>query len=301
MRENVIALKVVLADGRIIKTGSRAKKSAAGYDLTKLMVGSEGTLGVITEITLKLQGIPEEISSAVCAFPDITSAVRTITETIQSGIPIARSELMDATSIKAVNNYSKLDLPIKEFLFFEFHGSKNAVKEQSEMVQEISLANGGSDFKWSTAVEDRNKLWKARHDYYYAIKAQNPNHTFVVTDICVPISNLAKVIKETSLEMKKEGVTPHIMGHVGDGNFHSGLMVKPNCKEDINKAKELTRRIVRKALALEGTCTGEHGVGIGKIEYMKEEHGEAVSVMAGIKKTLDPNGILNPGKVVHTN
>ncbi len=301
MRENVMALRVVLADGRIIKTGSRAKKSAAGYDLTKLLIGSEGTLGVITEVTLKLQGIPEEISSAVCAFPNTSSAVQTITETIQSGIPIARSELMDTTSIEAVNQYSNLNLPLKEHLFFEFHGSKSSVKEQSELVQEISIANGGSDFKWSTAAEDRNKLWKARHDYYYAIKAKNPNHTFVVTDICVPISHLTEVIQETSEEMRKEGMIPHVMGHVGDGNFHSGLMVKPGCKEDIDKAKKLTRKIVEKALASEGTCTGEHGIGIGKIEYMKAEHGEAVNLMSAIKNTFDPNGILNPGKVVQVN
>jgi D-lactate dehydrogenase (cytochrome) len=301
MKENVIALKVVMSDGRVIKTGSRARKSSAGYDLTKLIVGSEGTLGVITEVTLRLQGIPEEIASAICSFPDAASAVRTIIETIQLGIPIARSELMDSTSIEAVNEYSKLDLPIKEHLFFEFHGSKTSVKEQSETVQDIAAGNGGSDFKWSTATEDRNKLWKARHNYYYAIKAKNPNHTFLVTDICVPISNLAQMIDETAKEMKENGMAPSIMGHVGDGNFHSGIMVRPNNYEDINVAKDLTRRIVKRALDLEGTCTGEHGVGIGKIEFMEQEHGESYQVMASIKRTFDPNGILNPGKVVKIN
>ena len=301
MKENVIGLKVVMSDGRIIKTGSRARKSSAGYDLTKLMVGSEGTLGIITELTLRLQGIPEEIASAICSFPDTASAVRTIIETIQLGIPIARSELMDSTSIEAVNDYSKLDLPIKEHLFFEFHGSATSVKEQSETVQEIAAGNGGSDFHWSTATEDRNKLWKARHNYYYAIKAKNPNHTFLVTDICVPISNLAEMIDQTAIEMKSKGMAPSIMGHVGDGNFHSGIMVRPNNNEDIKLAKDLTRRIVRRALELEGTCTGEHGVGIGKIEFMEEEHGEAYQVMSSIKRTFDPNGILNPGKVVKIN
>ena len=301
MKENVIGLKVVMSDGRIIKTGSRARKSSAGYDLTKLLVGSEGTLGVITELTLRLQGIPEEIASAICSFPDTASAVRTIIETIQLGIPIARSELMDSTSIEAVNDYSNLDLPIKEHLFFEFHGSATSVKEQSETVQEIAAGNGGSDFHWSTATEDRNKLWKARHNYYYAIKAKNPNHTFLVTDICVPISNLAEMIDQTAIEMKSKGMAPSIMGHVGDGNFHSGIMVRPNNDDDIKLAKDLTRRIVKRALELEGTCTGEHGVGIGKIEFMEKEHGEAYKVMASIKKTFDPNGILNPGKVVQVN
>jgi len=301
MKENVIGLKVVMSDGRIIKTGSRARKSSAGYDLTKLIVGSEGTLGVITELTLRLQGIPEEIASAICSFPDTASAVKTIIETIQIGIPIARSELMDSTSIEAVNEYSKLNLPIKEHLFFEFHGSATSVKEQSETVQEIAAGNGGSDFHWSTATEDRNKLWKARHNYYYAIKAKNPNHTFLVTDICVPISNLAEMIDQTAKEMKSKGMAPSIMGHVGDGNFHSGIMVRPNNDDDINLAKDLTRRIVERALELEGTCTGEHGVGIGKIEFMEKEHGEAYQVMSSIKRTFDPNGILNPGKVVKIN
>jgi D-lactate dehydrogenase (cytochrome) len=298
MRENVLALTVVLADGRVIRTARRARKSAAGYDLTRLFIGSEGTLGVITELTVRLCGIPEAISAAVCAFPTIESAVDTVILTIQNGVAVARIELLDELQIAAINKYSKLDHKVAPTLFFEFHGTQTGVAEQAEIVQAIAGEHGGQDFRWATTPEERSRLWQARHDAYYAALAMRPGSKGLATDVCVPISRLAECISETKRDLAQSPIPYALVGHVGDGNFHLVFMIDPNRPEELAEASRLNDRMVARALAMEGTSTGEHGVGYGKMEFLVAEHGEAVSIMRTIKKALDPDGILNPGKIV---
>jgi len=299
MRENVLALTVVLADGRVIKTARRARKSAAGYDLTRLFVGSEGTLGIITELSVRLYGIPEAISAAVCGFPTIEDAVNTVILTIQSGVPVARIELLDEAQIAAINKYSKLDYRIAPTLFFEFHGTPAGVAEQAEAVEAIADEHGGADFRWATTPEDRSKLWQARHDAYYAALALRPGSKGWATDVCVPISRLAECISETKRDLAGSSIPSALVGHVGDGNFHIVFMIDPNRPEEIAEASRLNDSMVARALAMEGTSTGEHGVGYGKMEHLVSEIGEGVSVMRAIKRALDPANILNPGKIVH--
>ena len=278
MRENVLALTVVLPDGRVIHTSRRPRKSAAGYDLTRLFVGSEGTLGVITEVTVRLYGIPEAISAAVCAFPTIAAAVDTVILTIQSGIPVARIELLDEAQMDAINKYSKLDHKIAPTLFFEFHGTTAGVAEQVGLVKEIAGDNGGDDFRWATSQEERSKLWQARHDAYYAALALRPGSKGWATDVCVPISRLAECIAETKIDLAQSSLPSALAGHVGDGNFHLIFMLDPNRPEEIAEASRLNDRMVTRALAMDGTCTGEHGIGYGKMDFLFAEHGEAVSV-----------------------
>lgn len=299
MRENVLGLTVVTADGRVIRTGGRARKSSAGYDLTRLFVGSEGTLGVIAEIQLKLYGIPEAISAAVCSFATLEGAVNAVIQTIQSGIPVARIELLDEVQMDAVNRYSKLDYPVQPTLFFEFHGSEAGVAEQTERVGEIAAEFGGGNFEWATRPEDRTRLWQARHDAYYAAIALRPGCKGWPTDVCVPISRLAECILETRKDIDERGIITPIVGHVGDGNFHLVFVVDPNNPEEMETAREVNQRMVIRALEMGGTCTGEHGIGYGKIEFLKTEHGEeAISVMRQIKNALDPAGLMNPGKIL---
>jgi D-lactate dehydrogenase (cytochrome) len=298
MRENVLGLSVVLADGRVIRTGGRARKSAAGYDLTRLFVGSEGTLGVITEVQLRLYGIPEAISSAVCSFPTLEGAVKTVTQTIQLGIPVARVELLDEVQMDAINRYSDLNYPVQPTLFFEFHGSDNGVREQVELVGEIAAEFGGGDFQWASRQEDRNKLWQARHDAYYAAMALRPGCKGWATDVCVPISELTECLLETRKDIDKSGIMAPIVSHAGDGNFHLVFLIDTDNPDEMARASAVNDRMVTRALAVGGTCTGEHGVGYGKIELLKAEHGEAVSVMRQIKLALDPDNIMNPGKIL---
>ena len=298
MRENVLALTVVLPDGKVIRTAQRARKSAAGYDLTRLFVGSEGTLGVITEVTVRLYGIPEAISAASCAFPTITDAVDTVILTIQSGVPVARIELLDEAQINAINKYSKLDHQVAPTLFFEFHGTEAGVAEQTELVKAIAAEHGGDDFRWATTPEARTKLWQARHDAYYAALAMRPGSKGWPTDVCVPISRLAECIAETKRDLAQSTIPSALAGHVGDGNFHLIFMIDPEKPEEIAEASRLNDRMVARALAMEGTCTGEHGIGYGKMDFLIAEHGEAVAVMRSIKQALDPNDIMNPGKIV---
>ena len=298
MRENVLSLTVVLADGRVIRTSKRARKSSAGYDLTRLFVGSEGTLGVITELTLRLYGIPEAMSSATCWFKDIEGAVNTVIQTIQAGVPVARIEIADDVQMDAINRYSKLDMTVAPTLWLEFHGTEAGVKEQAEMVQALAAENGGADFAWTTNPDDRKKLWQARHDAAYANKALRPNGQVWATDVCVPISRLAECIAETKKDIDASFVPAPIVGHVGDGNFHLTLVLDPNDPKDAAEAERINNRLVARALALDGTCTGEHGVGYGKVDFLVAEHGEAVSVMRMIKRALDPDNIMNPGKIV---
>ncbi len=299
MRENVMGLTVVLADGRVIRTGGRAKKSAAGYDLTRLFVGSEGTLGIITEIQLKLYGIPEAVSSAVCQYPDLESAVNTVILTIQSGIPVARIELLDDIQMGACIDYSDLEgFERKPTLFFEFHGTEASVQEQAEQVRALSDDFGGSAFAWSTATEDRNKLWQARHDAYYAAMALGPGKKGMATDVCVPISKLADCILDTKRDVEETGLIAPIVGHVGDGNYHLVLLFDPEDPDEKKRAKDLVERMNHRAIAYGGTCTGEHGIGLGKMGFLTHEHGEAVAVMRTLKQAMDPGNILNPGKIV---
>jgi D-lactate dehydrogenase (cytochrome) len=298
MRENVLGLTVVLADGRIIRTGGRARKSAAGYDLTRLFVGSEGTLGVITEVRLRLYGIPEAMSSAVCSFETLEGAVNTVILTIQMGVPVARIELLDDVQMDAVNRYSGLDYPVRPTLFFEFHGTEASVAEQAETVGEIAGENGGGDFQWTRMTEDRNQLWQARHDAYYAALAMRPGCKGWATDVCVPISNLADCILETKRDIEASGLYAPIVGHVGDGNFHLCFILDPNDKSEMGKAEEVNEVMVKRALAMGGTCTGEHGIGIGKMHFLQAEHGEAVAVMRQLKTALDPDNLMNPGKML---
>jgi len=298
MRENVLSLEVVLADGRVIRTARRSKKTSAGYDLTRLFVGSEGTLGVITEVTVRLYGIPEAMSAAVCSFPDMESAVNTVILTIQSGIPIARIELLDDKQMDACNRYSGLDYPVQPTLFFEFHGSERGVVEQVEQVQAIAGEFGASEFQWASKAEDRSKLWQARHDAYYAGLALRPGAKGIATDVCVPISRLAECILETQKDIAESGLIAPIVGHVGDGNFHLVIIIDPDDADEMARAEALNNRMVMRALSMDGTCTGEHGVGYGKIGFLEAEHGEALSVMRDIKRALDPANIMNPGKIL---
>lgn len=299
MRENVVSLTVVTPQGEIIKTASRARKSAAGYDLTRIYTGSEGTLGLITEITLKLYGIPEAISAAVCAFDDVTSAVNTVIATIQCGVPVARIELMDATTVVAVNAWSKLSLAEKPTLLLEFHGSEAGVREQAELVESLALDAGGTGFEWTTSPEARNKMWQARHNVYYATLALKPGSEGVSTDVCVPISKLAEAIDETRKDLNECPLPTAIVGHVGDGNFHTIFLVDPDSEAEIAMAEDYHHRMVRRAIALGGTCTGEHGIGTGKRDFLLEEHGaEAVALMRVLKQAFDPDNLMNPGKIL---
>jgi len=299
MKDNVVAMKVVLANGEVMSTGRRAKKSAAGYDLTRLMVGSEGTLGVITELTLRLAGIPEAISSGVCPFPSVEAACNATILTIQSGIPVARIELLDALQVRASNAYSKLTLPETPVLFLEFHGTDASVAEQSERFGEIARELGGGPFDWATRAEDRSKLWQARYDAYWAGRALRPGANAIATDVCVPISRLAECVSETQRDIGESRLVAPILGHVGDGNFHLSLLVDLGDDDEVARAKAFLERLVERALAMDGTCTGEHGVGQGKMKYLKAEHGEpALAAMRALKRALDPLDILNPGKIV---
>ena len=298
MKENVLALEFVTADGRIMRSGSRARKSSSGYDLTKLIVGSEGTLGIITELTLKLHGRTESMSAAICAFPTIDAAVQTVIATIQAGVPIARMEFIDAETASILNSYSKESLEKFPHLFMEFHGSEASVKEQAELVKEIASDFQATSFKWSHLEEDRNKIWKMRHNVLYAYKAYYSGSTLIATDVCVPISKLAQIVNETQIDIQNSGISGPIIGHVGDGNFHSTLMIRDQNTEDLKIANELSHRMNERALKLGGTVSGEHGVGIGKKKYMEKEHGDAWQLMSSIKTALDPNCILNPGKMI---
>ena len=302
MRESVLALEVVLADGRVIRTGTRAKKSAAGYDLTRLFVGSEGTLGLITEITLRLYGQPEAVSAAICTFPSTTDAVNTVIQTIQMGVPVARMEFIDAASIRAVNRYSSYDMAEQPTLFMEFHGTDAGVAEQAETVGELAQANSGSAFEWTTKPEERNRLWAARHNYYYGLKSMLPGKRGFATDACVPISRLAECIDETEQDLASAAIFFAIVGHVGDGNFHVSLMIDPDDRSEIDEATRLADRLTERTLRMGGTVSGEHGVGIGKKKFMAREHGaDAWELMGAIKRTFDPAGILNPGKMLPGN
>jgi len=299
MRENVLGLTVVTPDGRIIRTGGRARKSSAGYDLTRLYVGAEGTLGIITEIQLRLYGIPEAISAAVCQFPDLKSAVDTVIVAMQVGIPVARIELLDDVQMDVCIKYSKLEgFKPAPTLFFEFHGSQAGVQEQAEMMQGIAAEHGGSAFEWATRPEDRSRLWKARHAAYYASKACYPGKQAFATDACVPISRLADCVLESKADADSTGLVTPIVGHVGDGNFHLTVLFDPNSKEERAKAEGLAKRMSLRAIAMGGTCTGEHGIGVHKLEALVAEHGEAVELMQTIKRALDPRNIMNPGKTV---
>jgi D-lactate dehydrogenase (cytochrome) len=298
MRENVLGLTVVTADARVIRTGGRARKSSAGYDLTRLFVGSEGTLGVITEVQLKLYGIPEAISAAVSSFATLEGAVQTVIETIQMGVPVARIELLDDVQMRAINGYSKFDYPELSTLFFEFHGTPAGVAEQAETVGALAEANGGQGFKWTADEGERRQLWQARHDAYYAALSLRPGCKGWATDVCVPISRLAECVLETKRDIEATGVLAPIVGHVGDGNFHLVYLLDPDDQEDWRRAESLNERMVMRALAMGGTCTGEHGVGMGKLDFLVAEQGEAVALMRQIKKALDPENILNPGKIL---
>jgi D-lactate dehydrogenase (cytochrome) len=294
----VLALKAVLANGEMISTGHRAKKSSAGYDLARLMIGSEGTLGIITELTLRLSGIPEAISSGVCPFPSVEAACNAAILTIQSGIPVARIELLDEMQVQACNAYSKLTLPETPLLFLEFHGSEASVAEQSQRFGEIARELGGGPFDWATKTEDRNRLWQARHDAYWAIMSLRPGVRALSTDVCVPISKLAECVTQSQADLKASRLIAPIVGHVGDGNFHMLLLVDNNDADEFARAEAFLERLVERALAMDGTCTGEHGIGQGKMKYMPAEHGApALDVMRAIKRALDPLDIMNPGKI----
>jgi D-lactate dehydrogenase (cytochrome) len=298
MRENVLGLQVVTAQGEVIRTGTRAKKSSAGYDLTRLMVGSEGTLGVITEVTLKLYPLPEAISAATCSFPTIEAAVRTTIQIIQMGIPIARCELIDAGTVRVVNAHSKLGLREEHMLLMEFHGSPASVKEQAETVQEIASEFGGNAFEWATTPEDRTRLWTARHNAYFAAIQSKPGCRAISTDTCVPISRLADCLLDSVAEADASGIPYFLVGHVGDGNFHFGYLIDPAKPEEYRVAEALNHQLVARALRLEGTCTGEHGVGLHKMDFLLSEAGAgAVDMMRTIKRALDPDNIMNPGKI----
>jgi D-lactate dehydrogenase (cytochrome) len=299
MKDNVLALKVVLANGELMTTARRAKKSSAGYDLTRLLVGSEGTLGIITELTLRLAGIPEAISGGVCPFPSVEACCRATILTIQSGIPVARIELLDALQVRAVNLYSKLALPETPMLFVEFHGTAAGVAEQSERFGEIARDFGGGPFEWTTRQEDRTRLWEARHNAALSCKALRPGAHIVATDVCVPISRLAECVVDTQRDIAESRLMAPIVGHVGDGNFHLTLLVDMDDADEVARAQALSQRLVDRSLAMDGTCTGEHGVGQGKMKYLKAEHGEpALAAMRALKRALDPLDILNPGKIV---
>ncbi len=298
MRENTLGLKVVTPHGEVIRTGTRARKSSAGYDLTRLYIGSEGTLGVITEITLKLYPLPEAVSAAVCSFPSINDAVQTTIQIIQMGVPIARCELIDVNAVRVVNRYEKLTLPESAMLLMEFHGSAASVAEQAQTVQAIASEHGGQAFEWATTPEARTKLWTARHRAYYAAVQSRPGCRCMSTDTCVPISSLAEIINHSVADVEASGLPYFIVGHVGDGNFHVGYLIDPTQPAELAAAEQMSQRMVRKAIALHGTCTGEHGVGMHKQGYLLEEAGVgAVATMRSIKLAMDPQNIMNPGKI----
>jgi D-lactate dehydrogenase (cytochrome) len=299
MRENVLALTVVLADGRMIHTGTRARKSSAGYDLTRLFVGSEGTLGVITDVTLRLHPLPEAVSAATCAFESMQGAVETVIATIQLGVPVARMELLDETQLDAVNRYSHTDYPIAPTLFFEFHSdSERHVADQADTVQAIATERGGRGFQWATRLEDRERLWRARHDALYAAVALRPGSRAWTTDVCVPISRLAECILQTKQDNAGAPFPICLVGHAGDGNFHLLYVLDPASRAELDEAQRLNERMVMRALAMGGTCSGEHGVGYGKMKFLEAEHGPALDVMRAIKRALDPDNLMNPGKIV---
>jgi len=299
MKDNVLALNVVLPNGELMTTARRARKSSAGYDLTRLFIGSEGTLGIITEITLKLHGIPEAIASGVCPFPTIDAACNAVIATIQSGIPVARIELLDEVQVRACNAYSKLALPEMPMLFVEFHGSDAGVTEQSERFGEIAREYGSASFEWATKAEDRTRLWQARHDALPASKCFRPGAQLVVTDVCVPISQLAHCVAETKRDIEETGLVAPLAGHVGDGNFHVFPLVMMQDKHEVARTRSFIDRLAKRAIAMEGTCTGEHGIGQGKIRYLEAEHGSvAVDAMRAVKRALDPGNIMNPGKII---
>lgn len=299
MRDNVLSLTVVTAEGKVIRTASRAKKSAAGYDLTAIFVGSEGTLGIITEVTVKLHVQPEGVSAAICSFPTVQDAVQCVISTIQMGIPIARVEIMDTAAVKAVNQYSQLSLKESPVLLFEFHGTPAGVEEQATMVQEIAKESGGLDFNWATQTEDRNRLWTARHNAFFASMQLKPGCRGVSTDVCVPISRLAESIDITIQELAKSTIPYTIVGHVGDGNYHVILLIDPHNSQEVAEMERINHGIVQRAIAMDGTCTGEHGVGVHKMSFLVEEHGQdALDMMRALKQAFDPKNILNPGKIV---
>lgn len=298
MRDNVLALTAVMPDGTQISTGSRARKSAAGYDLTRLLVGSEGTLGVITSLTLRLQGIPQAISGGVCPFPTVEAACQAVIATIQMGIPVARIELVNRLQMRAVISYSRLDYPALPSLFLEFHGSESSVVEQAESFDQIARDWGGGPFSWTAEAEQRAKLWKARHDVYHATSALRPGGRMFVTDVCVPISRLAECIAETEADIAASNLIAPIVGHVGDGNFHVQPMIDPENSEEIGRVEQFVARLNLRALDMGGTCTGEHGIGQGKMKFMQDEHGASLGFMWLIKHAFDPLNIMNPGKIV---
>jgi D-lactate dehydrogenase (cytochrome) len=298
MRENVLGLSVVLADGRVIRTGGRSRKSSTGYDLTRLFVGSEGTLGVITEVAVRLQGVPQAMSAAVCSFPSLKAAVDCVILTIQSGIPVARIELLDEVQMRGINQFSKLGYPLAPTLFFEFHGTEAAVVEQANLVGELAREQGAGEFQWATRPEERARLWQARHDAYYAGLSLRAGSRGFVTDVCLPISHLAECVLATKRDIDDSGLIAPIAGHVGDGNFHLVILVNPNDSAELARAEALNEKLVHRALALGGTCSGEHGIGYGKLGFMRTEHGESLSVMSEIKTALDPLNLMNPGKLI---
>ncbi len=299
MRDNVISLTAVLANGEVVRTGGRARKSSAGYDLTNLLVGSEGTLGVITELTVRLHPVPEAMAAAVCAFPGMEEAVRSVVEAVQLGIPVARAELLDATAMRAVNGHSGFACVESPTLFFEFHGSEEEVRSHGALIEEISRGLGGTAFAYARRQRERARLWKARHDAYPALLGLRPGCHGLTTDVCVPVSRLARCIAESEEDMKTASMPWGVVGHVGDGNFHAVFIIDPNSETELAEAEAINERIVRRALAMEGTCTGEHGVGMGKMRYLRDEFGAAgLAAMRAVKAALDPQGIMNPGKVV---
>jgi D-lactate dehydrogenase (cytochrome) len=300
MRENVLALEVVTASGEVIRTGTRAKKSSAGYDLTRLFVGSEGTLGVMTEVTVRLYPLPEAISAAICSFPSIEAAVQTVIQVIQLGVPIARVELIDHNSVRMVNAYAKLGLREEPMLLMEFHGSPAGVKEQAETVQEIASDHGGNAFEWATTPEERTRLWTARHNAYFAALQSRPGCRAISTDTCVPISRLADCLLDSVAETEASGLPYFLVGHVGDGNFHFGYLIDPDIPSEREIAEDLNHKLVSRALRLGGTCTGEHGIGLHKMDFLVTEAGVgAVNMMRTLKQALDPHNIMNPGKIFH--
>ena len=302
MKDNVLGLTVVMANGDVVRTGGRAPKSSAGYDLTRLMIGSEGTLGVITEIQLKLYGQPEAVSAAVCLFPDIDAAAKTAIMVKQMGIPVARMELVDGASIRAINEADQLGMVEKPHIFFEFHGTATWVAEQAERTQEIAAELGGEDFEWSTRPEDRTRLWNARHNMFYSVQRMRPGSVGWPTDVCVPISRLADCINQTLEDLSQTNLLAPLVGHVGDGNFHLQYLIDPNNEDELSEARWVNSRMIERAIEMGGTCTGEHGVGHGKIKYLEAEHGApSLAVMASIKRALDPENIMNPGKILSIN
>jgi len=297
MKDNILALEAVMADGQVIRTGTRAKKSSAGYDLTRLLIGSEGTLGLITELTVKLQGVPEVIAGGICSFPSVEAACNAVINTIQYGIPVARIELLDTVQVCACNRYSGLELPEETLLLLEFHGTKHGVGEQSEMFGEIASEYTPYEFKWTTDQEKRTKLWKARHDAFWAAMALVPGGVAMSTDVCVPISRLAECVEDTRRDIEDSDIFAPIVGHVGDGNFHTLPIALPDDVEAWKRIQSFVERLSERAIAMDGTCTGEHGIGQGKIKYLRQEMGPAIDMMIAVKQALDPNDILNPGKL----